>query len=229
MDNAVWNHSTFSKNRDRLIEHEVATALFQSIRRQAEQAGLLSNEHFTVDGTLIEAWASIKSFRPKDKDDQDPPAGGGRNPDVNFKGKKRKNDTHQSTTDPDCRLLRKGKGKESKLCFMGHALMENRNGLVVDGRLTIANGTAEWDAALEMVENIPVTGRITVGADKGYDVPVFINGLRGLQATPHIAQKDKGTAIDKRTTRHGGYRTSQKIRKRVEEIFGWIKTTGGLR
>lgn len=229
MDNAVWNHSTFSKNRDRLIEHEVATAFFQSIRRQAEQAGLLSNEHFTVDGTLIEAWASMKSFRPKDKDDQDPPADGGRNPDVNFKGKKRKNDTHQSTTDPDCRLLRKGKGKESKLCFMGHALMENRNGLVVDGRLTIANGTAEWDAALEMVENIPVTGRITVGADKGYDVPVFVNGLRGLQATPHVAQKDKGTAIDKRTTRHGGYRTSQKIRKRVEEIFGWIKTTGGLR
>lgn len=229
MDDEVWNHSTFSKNRDRLIEHDVATAFFQTIRRQAERAGLLSDEHFTVDGTLIEAWASMKSFRPKDEDRKDPPKGGGRNPEVDFKGQKRKNDTHQSTTDPDSRLFKKGKGKESKLCFMGHALMENRNGLVIDKRLTKASGTAERDAALEMVEDIPGTGRITVGADKGYDVPAFVDGLRDLQATPHVAQKAKGTAIDKRTTRYEGYQVSQKIRKRVEEIFGWIKTTGCLR
>jgi len=182
-----------------------------------------------VDGTLIEAWASMKSFRPKGDQDQDPPANGGRNPEVDFKGQPRKNDTHQSTTDPDSRLLRKGQGKESKLCFMGHALMENRNGLVVDSRLTLANGTAEWDAALEMIENLPGTNRITVGADKGYDVPAFIDGLRKRLATPHVAQKDKGTAIDGRTTGHEGYRVSQRIRKRVEEIFGWLKTVGCLR
>jgi transposase len=228
MDDKVWDHSTFSKNRDRLIEFDVAAAFFQAIKGLAERAGLMSKEHFTVDGTLIEAWASMKSFRPKDEN-QDPPETGGRNPDVDFKGKKRKNDTHQSTTDPDSRLLRKGKGKESKLCFIGHALMENRNGLVVDSRLTLANGTAEWDAALEMVEDLPGVGRVTVGADKGYDVPTFVDGLRDLLATPHVAQKNKGTAIDNRTTRHEGYRVSQKIRKRVEEIFGWLKTVGGLR
>jgi transposase len=227
MDDKVWNHSTFSKNRDRLMQFEVASAFFQATREIAERAGLMSKEHFTVDGTLIEAWASMKSFRPKD--DQDPPASGGRNPEVDFKGQQRKNDTHQSTTDPDARLLKKGKGKESKLCFMGHALMENRNGLVVDSRLTLANGTAEWVAALEMVEELPGSHRITVGADKGYDVPLFVDGLKRLLATPHVAQKDKGTAIDQRTTRHEGYRSSQRVRKRVEEIFGWLKTTGGLR
>lgn len=229
MDDKVWDHSTFSKNRDRLIKHDVATAFFQAIKGQAEQAGLLSNEHFTVDGTLIEAWASMKSFRPKDENNQEPPTSGGRNSDVNFKGQKRKNDTHQSTTDPEARLLRKGQGKESKLCFMGHALMENRNGLVVDSRLTLANGTAEWDAGLDMVEDIPGTHRITVGADKGYDVPAFVNGLRELSATPHVAKKVSCTAIDNRTTRHVGYQVSQKVRKRVEEIFGWVKTTGCLR
>lgn len=229
MDDQVWDHSVFSKNRDRLMEHDVATAFFLSVKEQAEQAGLMSNDHFTVDGTLIEAWASMKSFRPKNGERHDSPEGGSRNPDVDFKGQKRKNDTHRSTTDPDSRLLRKGKGKESKLCFMGHALMENRNGLVVDSRLTLATGTAEWDAALEMVENIPGVGRVTVGADKGYDVPVFVDGLRDLTATPHVAQKDKGTAIDNRTTRHEGYRVSQRIRKRVEEIFGWLKTVGCLR
>jgi transposase len=228
MDDKVWDHSTFSKNRDRLIEFDVAAAFFQAIKGLAEQAGLMSKEHFTVDGTLIEAWASMKSYRPKDEN-QDPPETGGRNPDVDFKGQKRKNDTHQSTTDPESRLLRKGKGKESKLCFLGHALMENRNGLVVDSRLTLANGTAEWDAALEMVEELPSLGRVTVGADKGYDIPAFVEGLRDLLATPHVAQKDKGTAIDKRTTRHEGYRVSQRIRKRVEEIFGWLKTIGCLR
>jgi len=229
MDDKVWDHSTFSKNRDRLIAHEVATAFFQTVKAQAERAGLLSREHFTVDGTLIEAWASMKSFRPKDDDRQDPPADGGRNPEVDFKGERRKNDTHQSTTDPDCRLLKKGQGKESKLCFMGHALMENRNGLVVDSRLTLANGTAEWEAALEMVEDLPGTHRVTVSADKGYDVPAFVGGLRAVQATPHVAQKAKGTAIDGRTTRHAGYQISQKVRKRVEEIFGWVKIAGGLR
>jgi len=227
MDDEVWNHSVFSKNRDRLIKHNVATQFFETIRRQAERADLLSNEHFTVDGTLIEAWASMKSFRPKD--DQDPPAGGGSNTEVDFKGQKRKNETHQSTTDPDARLLKKGKGKEAKLCFMGHALMENRSGLVVDSRLTQATGTAERNAALEMIEDVPGTKQLTLGADRGYDVASFVKDLRQLRATPHVAQKTKGTAIDKRTTRHAGYQTSLKIRKRVEEIFGWIKTTGVLR
>jgi transposase len=227
MDDKVWDHSVFSKNRDRLIKHDVATRFFETIRRQAERAGLLSNEHFTVDGTLIEAWASMKSFRPKD--DQDPPTSGGRNSEVDFKGQQRKNETHQSTTDPDARLLKKGKGKEAKLCFMGHALMENRSGLVVDSRLTHATGTAERDAALEMIEDVPGTQQITLGADRGYDVASFVKDLRQLRATPHVAQKTKGTAIDKRTTRHAGYQTSLKIRKRVEEIFGWMKTTGILR
>jgi transposase len=227
MDDKVWDHSVFSKNRDRLIKHDVATRFFETIRRQAERAGLLSNEHFTVDGTLIEAWASMKSFRPKD--DQDPPTSGGRNSEVDFKGQQRKNETHQSTTDPDARLLKKGKGKEAKLCFMGHALMENRSGLVVDSRLTQATGTAERSAALEMIEDVPGTQQITLGADRGYDVASFVKELRRLRATPHVAQKTKGTAIDKRTTRHTGYQTSLKIRKRVEEIFGWMKTTGVLR
>jgi len=229
MDDKIWDHSTFSKNRDRLIAYDVATEFFITIRRQAEKAGLLSNEHFTVDGTLIEAWASMKSFRPKDDEDQDPPAGGGRNAEVDFKGQKRKNDTHQSTTDPEARLLKKGKGKEAKLCFMGHALMENRNGLVVDSRLTQATGTAERDAALEMAENIPGTQQATLGADKNYDAAAFVKELRRLRVTPHVAQKSKGSAIDKRTTRHDGYRVSQNVRKRVEEIFGWMKTTGVLR
>ncbi|SHK00820.1 transposase, IS4 family [Malonomonas rubra DSM 5091] len=229
MDDKVWDHSTFSKNRDRLIAHDVATQFFVIIRHQAEQADLLSNEHFSVDGTLIEAWASMKSFRPKDGQDQDPPTSGGRNAEVDFKGHKRKNETHQSTTDPDARLLKKGKGKEAKLCFMGHALMENRNGLVVDSRLTQATGTAEREAALEMVENLPGTKQVTLAADRGYDVATFVSDLRKLRATPHVAQRTKGSAIDKRTTRHTGYQTSLKVRKRVEEIFGWIKTAGLLR
>ena len=227
MDDKVWDHSVFSKNRDRLIQHDVATLFFETIRRQAERADLLSNEHFTVDGTLIEAWASMKSFRPKD--DQDPPTSSGRNSEVDFKGQQRKNDTHQSTTDPEARLLKKGKGKEAKLCFMGHALMENRSGLIVDSRLTQATGTAERSAALEMIEDVPGTKQITLGADRGYDVASFVKELRTLRTTPHVAQKTKGTAIDKRTTRHTGYQTSLKIRKRVEEIFGWMKTTGVLR
>jgi transposase len=227
MDDRVWDHSTFSKNRDRLIAHDVATQFFVIVRYQAEQAGLLSNEHFSVDGTLIEAWASMKSFRPKD--DQDPPAPGGRNAEVDFKGQRRKNDTHQSTTDPEARLYKKSKGTAAKLCFMGHALMENRNGLVVDSRLTQVTGTAEREAALEMVENISGSKQVTLGADRGYDVAAFVSDLRTLRATPHVAQKTKGSAIDKRTTRHAGYQTSLKVRKRTEEIFGWMKTTGLLR
>ncbi len=227
MDDKVWDHSTFSKNRDRLIAHDVATQFFVTIRRQAQKADLLSNEHFSVDGTLIEAWASMKSFRPRD-DDQDPPSAGGRNAEVDFKGQRRKNDTHQSTTDPDCRLLKKGKGKEAKLCFMGHALMENRNGLVVDSRLTQATGKAEREAALEMVEDIPGVKRITLAADKNYDTTEFVSKLRGLHVTPHVTQKTN-SAIDKRTTRHAGYQASQKVRKRIEEIFGWMKTAGLLR
>lgn len=229
MDDKVWDHSTFSKNRDRLIAHDVSMQFFWTIRQQAEKAGLLSNEHFSVDGTLIEAWASMKSFRPKDDQDQDPPSSGGRNAEVDFKGQTRRNETHQSTTDPDCRLLKKSKGAEAKLCFMGHALMENRNGLVVDSRLTQATGTAERNAALEMVENIPGTKRVTLAADKNYDTAAFVNQLQRMNVTAHVAQRSKGSAIDKRTTRHVGYQTSQKVRKRVEEIFGWIKTVGFLR
>ena len=229
MDDKVWDHSTFSKNRDRLIAHDVATQFFQIVRQQAEAADLLSSEHFSVDGTLIEAWASLKSFQPKDDQDQDPPESGGRNAEVDFKGQKRKNDTHQSTTDPDARLYRKGKGKEAKLCYMGHALMENRNGLVVDSRLTQATGTAEREAALEMAENIPGTRKVTLAADKGYDAKAFVHDLRKRQVTAHVAQKKKGSAIDGRTTRHTGYLLSMRIRKRIEEIFGWMKTTGLLR
>ncbi len=167
VDDKVWDHSTFSKNRDRLIAHDVATQFFQIVRQQTEVADLLSSEHFSVDGSLIEAWASLKSFRPKDDQDQDPPESGGRNAEVDFKGQKRKNETQQSTTDPDARLYRKGKGKKAKLCYMGHALMENRNGLVVDSRLTQATGTAEREAALKMAENIPGTKKVTLAADKG--------------------------------------------------------------
>ena len=229
MDDAIWDHSTFSKNRERLIDHEVASLFFESIRAQAEQSGLLSDEHFTVDGTLIEAWASLKSFRPKNGNDRHPPCDGSRNPGIDFKGQIRKNDTHRSTTDPESRLFKKSKGKEAKLCYMGHVLMENRSGLVVDCRLTQADGTAERKAALEMIECLPGTGRITVGADKGYDAASFVHDLRQCKATPHVAQKSKSSAIDQRTTRHEGYRTSQILRKRVEEIFGWAKTIGMLR
>ncbi len=230
MDDAVWNHSTFTKNRDRFLESDLAGVFFSGVVSQAEDAGLLSDEHFTVDGTLIDAWASMKSFRPKD-DDHDSSSGGGPNRSVDFHGEKRRNDTHESTTDPDARLYRKGKGKESRLAFMGHALMENRNGLVVDTRLTLATGRAEREAALEMVSNLSGRKRLTLGADRGYDTRDFVHDLRQLQVTPHVAQNNKGrrSAIDGRTVRHQGYVVSQRIRKRVEEIFGWIKTVGNLR
>ncbi len=228
MDDKVWNHSVFSKNRERFLRSDLAAAFFRRILEQAAAAGLLSDEHFTVDGTLIEAWASLKSFRPKDAP---PPEGGGRNPEVDFHGEKRLNRTHASTTDPKARLFKKGKGKEAKLCFMGHVLMDNRHGLVVSPRLTAATGTAEREAAVDLVEAVPGRHRITVGADKAYDTREFVHALRALRAVPHVAQNRSGraSAIDGRTTRHPGYAVSQRLRKRVEEIFGWMKTVGNLR
>lgn len=229
MDDPVWNHSVFSKNRDRLLNTEITALFFASIRDQAAKKKLISDEHFTVDGTLLEAWASMKSFQPKDSDKNDPSdTGSGKNPTVNFRGQKRKNDTHQSVTDPEARLYKKAKGQQAKLCYLGHALMENRNGLVVDTRVTLANGTAERKAAIEMVENVPGKHRITLGADKGYDSTDFVERMRFLNATAHVAQNGRGSAIDGRTTRHEGYNVSLKIRKRVEEIFGWMKTIGCL-
>jgi transposase len=230
MDDKVWDHSVFSKNRERFLRSDLAAAFFGRIQEQAAQAGLLSDEHFTVDGTLIEAWASLKSFRPKDN--PPPPAGGaGRNPEVDFHGERRLNQTHASTTDPEARLFRKGKGKEAKLCFMGHVLMENRHGLIITPCLTAATGTAERDTVEGMVGEIPGRHRITVGGDKAYDTREFVQSLRALNAVPHVAQNRTGrsSAIDSRTTRHAGYASSQRLRKRVEEIFGWIKTVGNLR
>jgi len=229
MDDKVWDHSVFSKNRERFLASDLAAAFFGRIHEQAAQAGLLSDEHFTVDGTLIEAWASLKSFRPKDTP---PPEGGsGRNQEVDFHGERRLNQTHASTTDPEARLFRKGKGKEATLCFMGHVLMENRHGLIITPRLTAATGTAERDTAERMVGDLPGRHRITVSGDKAYDTREFVQSLRALNAVPHVARNRTGrsSAIDGRTTRHPGYAVSQRLRKRVEEIFGWIKTVGNLR
>jgi transposase len=227
MDDKVWDHSVFSKNQERFLDSDLAAAFFARILEQAKTAKLLSDEHFTVDGTLIEAWASLKSFRPKDA--PPPEGGGGRNPEVDFHGEKRLNQTHASTTDPEARLFRKG--KEAKLCFMGHVLMENRHGLVISPHLTAATGTAEREAAGAMVEGVPGRHRITVGGDKAYDTRGFVQAMRGLKAVPHVAQNCQGrkSAIDGRTTRHPGYAVSQRLRKRVEEIFGWMKTVGNLR
>lgn len=230
MDDPVWDHSSFSKNRQRLVDSEISWEFFKRVQEYAKTAGLLSDEHFTVDGTLIEAWASQKSFQPKNKDSSPPQGGeGGRNVEVDFHGKERTNDTHESKTDPDARLYKKAKGAEARLCYMGHVAMENRNGLVVDTMVTIASGTAEREAAVEMLSRIPGSQRITVGADKAYDVASFVEEMRELRVTPHVARKEKGSAIDCRTTRHSGYQVSQKTRKRVEEIFGWMKTVGILR
>ena len=222
----AFDASSFSKNRERLVEHQVAHEFFGAVVAQARQQKLLSEDHFTVDGTLLEAWASMKSFRPKDGDK--PPEGGGRNPSVDFHGERRVNDTHASTTDPEARLAKKGKGKEARLCFAGHVLMENRTGLVVDVQVSKATGTAERDTALEMLDKIPGKHRITLGADKGYDTKDFVATCRDFNTTPHVACR-QWSAIDGRTTRHAGYSVSQRIRKRIEEIFGWIKTTGGGR
>ncbi|HOV31694.1 MAG TPA: IS5 family transposase [Anaerolineaceae bacterium] len=224
MDDTVWNHSTFTKNRERFLRSDLAGAFFTRIIEQAKAMDLLSDEHFTVDGTLIEGWASLKSFQPKDNDKTPT----GRNQTVDFRGDKRVNQTHESKTDPDLRLFRKGKGKEAKLVFMGHVLMENRNGLVVDTRLTPADGHAERNAALEMVSCLKGRHRITLSADKAYDEAGFVKDARFMRATPHVSQNTH-SAIDRRTTRHPGYAISQRVRKRVEEIFGWIKTVGNFR
>ncbi len=222
----AFNASTFSKNKERLLEHEVAKEFLVAVLGEARRRKLLSEDHFTVDGTLLEAWASLKSFRPKDGDGT--PGSGERNPDVNFHGEKRTNDTHQSTTDPQARLARKGRGKEARLCFNGHVLMENRHGLVVDVALTQATGTAERDTALDMLKGVSKTHRVTVGGDKGYDTQDFVTRCRSMIITPHVARRQT-SKLDGRTTRHAGYHVSQRIRKRVEEIFGWVKTVGGGR
>ena len=214
----AFDASTFSKNKERLLEHEVAKEFLGVVLEEARQRRLLSEDHFTVDGTLLESWASLKSFRPKDGGDGTP-ATGEKNPNVDYHGEQRTNDTHQSTTDPEARLARKGRGKEAKLCFAGHVLMENRNGLVVDVAITQATGTAEREAALDMLEQVPVSRRITVGADKGYDTADFVTMCRRMNITPHVARR-QWSKVDARTTRHAGYLSSQRIRKRVEEIFG---------
>ena len=231
MDEPVWVATVFTKNRDRLLEGEIANLFFASVVAQARAADLLSDEHFSVDGTLIEAWASQKSFQRKDESEKPPPDDPG-NPTVDFHGERRSNETHESTTDADARLARKSGGHEAKLAYCGNVLIENRNGLVVDAELLQANGTAERDAALLMAERIAGSRRVTVAADKGYDTKEFVREIRGMNVTPHVAQNDKrpgGSAIDKRTTRHAGYKVSQVRRKRVEEVFGWLKTVGMLR
>src|SRR5215469_5551018 len=229
IDDPVWDPTVFSKNRDRLLRGEVADGFFTAVVEQARARGLLSDEHFTVDGTLIEAWAGHKSFKRKDHPDQPtPPPDDPGNPSVDFHGERRRNDTHQSSTDPEARLARKGAGKEAKLCYAGHVLMENRNGIAVNGCVTQATGQAEPQAAIAMVGEIPGFKRVTLGADKGYDAKEFVRALRDHQVTPHIACKPT-TIIDARTTRHPGYLISQEKRKRIEEIYGWLKTVTGLR
>jgi len=225
MDETVWNHAVYSKNRERLLNEEIAESFFQRVLERAKP--YMSDEHFTVDGTLVEAWASHKSFRPKDGTGKPPGVGG----DVDFRGEKRKNQTHESTTDPDARLFTKSRGSEAKLSYMGHVLMENRNGLLVQTFLTEASGRAERDAALLLAEAIPAGKRVTLGADKNYDTREFVRELRGMNITPHVAQNttNRRSAVDERTTRHAGYEVSQRKRKRVEQSFGWMKMIGMLK
>jgi IS5 family transposase len=235
VDDPVWDHSTFSKNRDRLLEGEIAGKFLAAVLAQPKVKRLLSSDHFSVDGTLIDAWASIKSFRRKDGGDKDK-GGPGRNAERNFHKEKRSNETHQSTTDPDARLYKKGDGQPAKLCYMGHAMMENRHGLVVGGSISQATGTAERQTALDLIDGRHRRRRITLGADKAYDVERFVHDLRDRSVTPHIAidghlsktGKRRKTAVDGRTTRHAGYDISQRCRKRIEEVFGWIKSSAGL-
>jgi transposase len=230
LDEAVWDVTVFTKNRDRLLEGDVAREFLCEVVSQARDKNLTSDEHFTVDGTLIEAWASLKSFQRKGEKNNPPDDPG--NPTIDFHGEKRSNDTHQSTTDPDALLARKGNGKEAKLSYNGNLLIENRNGLIVTTELFQANGTAERDAALIMLEQIPGAHRVTVGADKAYDTKDFVAECRNLQVTPHVAQntnRSGGSAIDERTARHAGYAISQKKRKRIEESFGWLKTIALVR
>ena len=227
IDDVAWDQTSFGKNRDRLLAGDVAARFLAEVLADAKVKRLLSSEHFSVDGTLIEAWASMKSFRPKDGSGE-PPAPG-RNSERDFHGETRSNDTHVSTTDPETRLARKSAGREAKLCFMGHALMENRSGLIVDACLTRADGHAERVAALAMIEpRADRPGRITLGADKGYDAEDFVNELRSMNVVPHVAAKIRSSAIDARTTRHAGYRASQIVRKRIEEAFGWAKAAAGF-
>ncbi len=235
VDDAPWDHSSFTKNRDRLLEGEIAGKFLRAVLAQPRVKRLMSSDHFSVDGTLIEAWALLKSFRRKDGSDNDP-EGPGRNAERGFHKEKRSNATHQSTTDPQARLYRKGDGQPAKLCYMGHALMENRHGLAVDGLVTQANGTAEREATLTMLDRRRGRRRITLGADKAYDVRAFIAELRRRRVTPHVAidghvrksGKPRATAIDARTTAHAGYAISQRCRKRIEEVFGWAKSAAGL-
>jgi len=228
VDDPVWNVTVFTKNRDRLLRGEIAAAFFDGVLALARGDDLLSDEHFSVDGTLIQAWAGQKSFTPKDAPGPSEPPDDPGNPTVDFRGKPRRNDTHASTTDPEARLYRKSNGQEAKLCYLGHVLIENRHGLVVSNRLTTATGRAEREAAVAMVQEVAGSQRITVAGDRGFDDASFVARLRQLNATPHVAQKQR-SAIDGRTTRHAGYEVSQRVRKRVEEVFGWLKTIGVLR
>jgi transposase len=230
MDDPVWVPTVFSKNRDRMLSGDVARLFFEKVLEQAKSEHLLSSEHFTVDGTLIEAWASQKSFQKRAGTGRSQPPDDPGNPTVDFHGEKRRNDTHESKTDPDARLYRKGNNTAAVLCYMGHVLMENRNGLAVDVRVSHATGKAEREKAVEMVAKLPGSFPITVGADKAYDSRAFVESMRGVGAVPHVAQNEtnRRSAIDNRTTRHEGYEVSQRKRKRIEEIFGWGKTVGGL-
>ena len=230
LDEPVWDVTVFTKNRDRLLEGDVAREFLCEVIAQAQAKGLTSDEHFTVDGTLLEAWASLKSFQRKDQKNEPPDDPG--NPTVNFHGEPRSNDTHESRTDADALLARKGNGKEAKLSYNGNLLTENRNGLIVNTEVFQANGTAERDAALILLEQIPGSRRVTVGTDKGYDTRDLVRECRHLNVTPHVAQNVKrsgGSAVDGRTTRHGGYEVSQRKRKRIEECFGWLKTIALMR
>lgn len=238
-DGKIWEETVFSKNRVRLLEGNIADRFFSEVVAEAERRGLVSKEHFSIDGTLVEAWASLKSFQKKEdgqkpKNDNDQGGGdqGGRNCEIDFKGEKRSNQTHESKTDPEARIFTKSSGAAAKLCYMGHVLMENRNGLAVDSRLTIATGTAERDAAVEMAMGLPGETQKTMCGDKNYDESKCVEDLRKLKVTPHMAQNEharRTSSIDQRTTRHEGYGISIRIRKRIEEIFGWLKTIGPMR
>lgn len=228
LDGKIWDKSTFKANRGRLLNERITRIFFGRVLGLAEWQELVSDDHFSVDGTFIKAWASMKSFQAKDKSGK-PPEDGGRNPAVDFKGERRSNDKHKSTTDPECRIYRESHGEKSAHCYMGHGLMENRTGLMVDTETMIAPGTAEREAAKLMAKRSILKEGATFGADKGYDVAEFVFVLCGMKVTPHVAQKVEGSAIDARKPRHPGYRKSLKIRKRIEEVFGWAKTVGGLR
>ena len=231
LDDPVWDATVFTKNRDRLLEAEVAKEFLTRVVAQAREKGWTSDEHFTVDGTLLEAWAGVKSFQRKDQNDSSPPEDPG-NPTVNFRGEKRSNQTHQSKTDPDALLARKGAGKEAQLSYSGNLLVENRNGLIVSSLVWEATGTAERDAAMVMLQEVPGIGRLTVSGDKGFDTAEFVRECRNMRITPHVAQnlaRRGGSAIDHRTTRHAAYAISQKKRKRIEECFGWLKMIALLR